>query len=430
MRIVSIGKKNIACGLDWSLFEAKKSAAKFLKKAKAAAFVFNKRVSGDFVVSFIEGGKQQKIPRGDIYAGAILVGQIFKNAVVYQEFDDGGIWVCTIRDGIPLPGFDLVTDDTEEAERIFSESLSYVNDIHIIGTRDDAQFSLLDVLNRADKKALSFAKLDKTVSPVLPVLALIILATSGFFAFEFLMEEEPAPQNYIMPQLPTGESESEKKAQEEAQKREQMLIESFLAEVEKHKHEFLSPGKNPIFLYETWMSTIRQLPLSVRGWVLSQADCFVTHCDFRWVRHDARAIPSAAHDIPGENLQMTADYSIRRIKLPVAEIPDAGQKGDRLSYAKIMDIPSFFAWQKDVVIIVDAPQDIVVSPPPQLTEKVAPVVLGKEGKLTINSKEISRVPHVLRFFDFQNIHIEKMTAHFDTGVITSVGIFGVYRLTE
>src|SRR4051812_21513372 len=111
---------SIAVGIEWTLHdsiaEAKKAAA-----GKRNVLVVRKVISGECVQGVCKApGKSRKLQ-----AGALLLASVAKDVLVYHSLGDGNAWVCAIREGIPLHGFDVVVDE-KSAKSTLAEVMSYV----------------------------------------------------------------------------------------------------------------------------------------------------------------------------------------------------------------------------------------------------------------------------------------------------------------
>lgn len=375
MRILD--KTSIALGVEWTLHESI-TQAKRAVSGKKKILVARKIISGECVQGICEapqkGGKWQ--------AGALLVAAVANDALVYHSLGDGNAWVCAVREGIPLHGFDIVVDE-ETAKMTLAEVMSYVPSADIYGDIPGAKGSLEDLfalLTAKDKRSAQLVVPDSLVTVLLLVLGLLGLAGALFFGFLYYQKFSSMANSAAL-QLKSEEELRKARAE-------------FEAEVAKQREIFWYAA-SPQAQFALWFDVLHKLPLSVNGWVPSSFSCDVNNCQVGWKR-DPLALPSAVGLLPGKG----ADSSFNPARTETKTTFDL-TKLDQIRYGtgpKNIDqyLLDFGPVVPTVIWTMQASRNPITVVPPKDVPGLVPVTLGIEGTWKASTANLAALPALLQ----------------------------------
>lgn len=408
---------SLAVGLEWVLYDSGKEAKSALKGAKGAVYV--RRISGGECVQAV--AKRSDFPKkafGKYRAGALMVASVVPNALVCHQISDDKYWVCAIRDGIPLHGYDSVVNESE-AHALLGEAMSYVQNAEVIGAITGATKTVPEILASIDKKTAKSCGFAESGIPVVPIfLALVLLAGSyvGFVSVTNLIEnarKEKTIAEMIAAQM---RSEEEKRRMLEKAKAD------YRAKVAQARNEFFDTVF-PSQQFRLWSDLVRSLPLSHGGWLVSSVECNQNECNVKWFRKDIRAPLSMGETLPGEVVSATPDEIVRRVPLPKLDTVHSSAYPDLIRF--VNDVPSLAGWLKGTSARIDAQLQTVTLPAP--AEGITAETIGREGSWSI-SGSVEHVATVLGKMDLPGVFI--VTAKFGSfknGVPSNIEVAGKYR---
>ncbi len=127
MRVLN--NSSVAVGIEWTLHESLAQAKKAVA-GKKKILVARKTISGECVQGIcVAAPKAAKLQ-----AGALLAAAVANDVLIYHNLGDGNAWVCAVREGIPLHGFDLVADE-ESAKVTLAGTAGYTARVPVRPTR-------------------------------------------------------------------------------------------------------------------------------------------------------------------------------------------------------------------------------------------------------------------------------------------------------
>lgn len=410
-------KYNIVVGLEWAIFGSEAEAREDLKKSKAAYYA--RRKSG---VDFAQAGvvKGKNIPKGiaKAYSGALVVASALTDAVVCVPIDDERSWICVVRDGLPLPGYDKVVEN-EEVEQIVAEAIGYMSGCEIVGNIRGASRSFDQVFSGVDKKTLRQCRIHASSLPLAPIAVILLIGATGVIGFNYLqnMEREKVEKMKALSLTQDAiKTEAQKKAEIERKRQE------YLALVEKTKAE-LRVTAPLVDQYLAWMRVIDHLPLSVKGWVLNKVNCSPDACLVRWARKDIRAPMSASKLVPGDISSSNENEIVTRIPVQVEKRQDtsAAEKSGVI----LMDMVSRVGWLKGMTMKVVSSAEKIMPPSP-MPEHIQPILVADKWKWSISgSRDLLHLPVILKEIDSAGItSLTSMEAAITRGSIVQVTIDG------
>lgn len=385
-----LNNSSIAVGIEWTLHEslaqAKKTAA-----GKKKILVARKIISGECV----QGVCPAPPKAGRLQAGALLAAAVANDVLVYHSLGGGKAWVCAVREGIPLHGFDVVADE-ESAKVTLAEVMSYVPTADIYGDIPGAKGSLEELLGHLSPKDKKNAELKAPDSPVLVlvligiILLLAIVAVFGLPLFRKMME---GYQTSAMQQRKAEELRLAKMA--------------FDAEVAKERQIFWH-ARSPIQQFELWYGVLRSLPVSVEGWVPGGFTCDLNACQVTWKR-DSRALPSAVVNLPGKGSEQPFNPALREVttsfplkQLEPVQHPQGIVRPDKYLLDLSVNTTPF-------LLVLNPSQSPKTVMPPPTVQGLAPVTIGNEGSWRLTGVNPLLLPQYLGKLELPGVAINTIS---------------------
>lgn len=349
---------SIAVGLEWTLHDTVSEAKKAVA-GKRNILVARKVIFGECV----QGICKTPVKNKKLQAGALLAAAAANDVLIFHSLGDGNVWVCAVREGIPLHGFDVVVDENSAKAKL-SEVMSYIPTAAVYGDLSGAKGSLADLfadLTSADKKAAALAAPDNPVVIVTLVAVIVVLGTAATFMYRYFENRTSDP---IARQMQNNEE----------MRRAKMAFEN---EVKQARQSFWD-ARSPSRQFDVWYEVLRSLPVSVNGWTPSALNCDFADCKVTWKRDD-RALFSAVANLPGTAIAQPFSPSLKEaitsFALPkLVPIHHAG--GVQQTDVYIQDVGVNVMNQYKVVLT--AAQTPVTVTPPAGTQGFEPVTLGQE----------------------------------------------------
>lgn len=407
---------NIAIGIEWELHESLKKAKLSLKGKKKIIFA-RKMVGVDCIQGFVEASQGRR----GLRAGALMVAAAAENALVYHPLGDGQAWVCAVRDGIPLSGFDVVASE-DAARNMLTEAMSYIQGADIYGDVPGAAKSLPELLAAVSKKEASKYLLRSPSGGMVNVLlGLVALTLAGgaviaIQQYEARSAAEKSMMAMAMDQL-RGQQERERRLA--VQRGE---FEAKVAAVRATYWHAVPPAEQ----YAQWWAVYRQIPLSAQGWLPFEVECDVSICRAKWMRKDARALPSAAVTLPGTIEQITENDAITAF--PVPAVTPRPWTTALPAYA-LADLAAWMSAAKGVALSVAAASSPLTVP--SSIEGVPPANLGAEGLWSVTAPQSALVSPVLGKLMLPSVQAASVKfSGIKSGLPGNVEIHGRYRVAQ
>lgn len=434
MRILDLGGLRVAAGLSWALYDSPRDARAALKGKKIAASVL-RNTSGEWVQAAIEEEAAKaagKLPQ-PLYAGAILLALLGKDVIAYHDLGDEAehVWLCAIRDGVPLPGLDAVVP-AAQAQAMLGEALGYIPGATLVGTAAGAAFDLPGGLQRLAKRDLGQAGmrmhgLQKAhlVGAVAAALA-AAAALGGWQYYEHWREQQELAQLQAHMSAQAAAQAAAQQQQLQAKQMRLLLAQQQLEQQAEAARQTFLDGPQPAQQYALWLQALSRLPLSVRGWIVSSAQCDVQQCQVTFGRYDVRAEPSATALLPGSEVSTTSDVAVRAFA--IGQAPQADERLPALTQQALDDWVARLGWIKGASFAVQPASDVLVQPPAD-AEGLQPVVIGREGTWTLKSDDLLQARKVLESLHWRGVVVTSARfAPFKAGAAEQVEITGRYRL--
>lgn len=375
----------IVVGLEWTLYESLAEA----KKAVAGKKILLARriISGECVQGVCKAPHKGK----KLQAGALLAAAAANDVLIYHSLGDGNAWVCAVREGIPLHGFDLVAEE-ESAKVTLAEVMSYVPTADIYGDIPGARGSLDELLAKVPAAARKSAQLSppgsSAVLALLLVVVLLLLAVAvvGFFLLQKSADQAP----------------SLSLKNEEEFRRVKAAFEAKVA-AERRVFWHASPPRQQ---FVRWYDCLRNLPVSSEGWTASVVKCTPEACQVTWKR-EARALYSPQVRLPGHS-GAPFDPALKEAttRFPMVQ-------NEILAYAQgapdtekfLMDVsinPGLFK------LTLNPSRTPITVAPPAGVQGLSPVTLGQEVNWKLEATNPLILPELLSQIELPGVTLNSM----------------------
>ncbi len=299
MRLIEIDGHPLAVGLTWRPLQGLASESREIAAlAKAAGSRTGVVLRfGDMVLA----GLAPKRVRGKHVAGAAWLALACRsheldNIVYVESLSDAESWLCAIRNGAPVPDYDVVCPRHQIAA--------------LLG--DLSQYQAMRVLSSdamlPDSETVSFAALIDGIKPPLMgqvsglrpayVLLAVVVAAAllGGFAWQIHDERTRTQQGWS-----AQAGESERQAHEERGRTEQRERE---ARTEIENRVLSTPSAQA--MVDAWFVTLEAIPESMMGWRRGDIRCTRTECTVAWKRERVGTVDSFVAGAAERNWTVTA----------------------------------------------------------------------------------------------------------------------------
>lgn len=381
---------SIAIGIEWTLHDsiadARKAAA-----GKGKVLAVRKIIAGECVQGVCSAPSKAK----RLQAGALLVAAAANDALVYESLGNGLAWVCAIREGIPLHGFDVVVDENS-AKATLAEVMSYVPAAAVYGNNPGAKCSLDDLLSQlgaADRKAATLSAPSSPVTVIALAAVLVGLGGIALFAYRYFDQQNAGQASSA---IQWQSAEEARRAQE-----------SFNAEVAQARLQFWH-ARSPSRQFALWYDVLRSLPVSANGWTPSTFTCDLAACQVVWKR-DPRALPSAVADLPGGAGQQAFNPALNESTTSfslAAFDPVAHAEGAARIDRYLADVGVNVSQYK---LVLNPSQTAVTIAPPAGVQGVAAQTIGQEGAWRATGGNPLLAPEFLRRIELPGVALNAIS---------------------
>jgi len=442
VRKIEIDGKSVTVGLDWDALKGNGSVAKetrdLIKNNEGVKKGIIIKANGLTVIGMIPPGEKLKAPSAaawlsdanrkfNIAEGKKRDDFEEENWIVVEQVSNEEYWMAVIKDGVPLPGLDVV--DT------FEETLSKIDNLVSIGdfvvhTPDDMirnYFAQQRSTNNGFTSLIANTKYKKSVSQlsgVDPKILLAVLGTviilGGYFAYDtWSTEREQAEALRLQNENQQKASQDSQKAQitYEDQKRE--AVQQAFKQAEGSLNKLLSQPASPA-LMTSWSDLISQVKLSHDGWDITTIQCEVDgntpFCTVNLARGELGINRTLMQDFPTAVINGdTASYVLRGDELP-AQTGDykALNSGDdfKVNVLSDLQILKFGEVKHQVDGSTEVNQNIKLPEPPtgiQQEMNVSPIRMGiAVGAIHIQGKDIWQLKDAGAVLETKAITLQKI----------------------
>lgn len=378
--------KDYALGLMWaSAHDAGEARRESKSRPKAHRVLLP--AGGQFWI-----GLYDEPVKRNTYAAALAVGLVEPNVIVCEQVNDAQTWVCSIVDGLPVVGYDLLVPNDEARDTVAQWTSMFVK-AQFIGDLPGAKSSLVEVLDALAKaiksksksisaKQLAAIRLQRqgiSVGSIATMTAILCIPLAGWFGWQawLKIKASSTARQLSMASAAKHVMNAERAA---AERRER--IEDFRRQVAVKRAELERQGGTPPEpVWRQWNAVRRALPIIAHGYKPMSMSCDTASCKVDWTGAGPFTLPSDKRLLPGvlpnvePTLAATSQFPLTppgttRAPLYAYTAPEA--LWFALASAATVSLPG---------LQVDAMQPVVVSPPPELG--LSPVTIGAVGKLRI-----------------------------------------------
>lgn len=272
MHTTKFGNQVVTLGLDWhSLdgeYELRTAANKIARKEKRSLGVIAK------------SGLAAMVGLADRGAGGVAAAQWLSLAcqksdlILVQPIEEGNFWICAIQSGLPVPTFDLVTDQAGAIEKVrelreLRKAVTVYAPAGMFAGAVEGSFESL-VANCPDKPT-KIGKVTKSAAGPL-LLLVVILAAAGGGYYYVDKKRSIARQRSLIEQ-------AQKDAQDVLGEKRKILEKqkaAYDSALEALNRDIASP--EPRSLVTSWISAIEAVPVAEAGWLLISAECASNSC--------------------------------------------------------------------------------------------------------------------------------------------------------
>ena len=305
---------------------------------------------------------------------------------------------------------------------MLTEAMSYIPGADLFGEVPGAAKTLQELLATVPKKEASKYILRSASSGLIKAsigLAALMLAGGAVMAIQQIEARSSAENSMMAKAMDQLRSQQELDRRTAEQRRD---FEARVATVRATYWHAIPPKEQ----YDRWMAVYRGIPLSAQGWVPFEVECDASTCRVRWMRKDARALPSAAPSLPGAVEKVTENEVVTTF--PVSPAQPLSWNDPLPPYA-LQDLSAWMSSTKGVTLNVMAamsPMNV-----PSSIEGVPPATLGTEGLWSISGSQAALIPMLLGKMTFPGVQAGsiKLTA-IKSGAPGNVEIHGRYRVTQ
>lgn len=411
---------NLILAMQWTLHESAAKARQALPKRNPPFYVRQRHLT-DYAqgVAVDLPGKALKGKALNALSGALAVAVSMRNALVRHQLPDGRVWVCAVREGSPVPGFDRIEVDAKQADLTVDEILSYMPELQSqrVGDEDDAVCTLDQLIKELDKKKRRASQIIFPGQAAGKVIRVVILA--GLMVTTYVMRDwifpdpppppPPAPRPAPKPVAvvpPPAAPVLDDSARDQA--------------IEKARAEFLNAA-SPLEQLNAWRTVIYSLAPSYYGYRPERAQCEPTHCDIAWTKSD-RALPSDTVRLPGKLLDASSGRGARGAPsrgggpsglgaiVTRIDVPPVAVQGHSPQSKPITGfLADFVAMQGQgpASIQVNPAKDLVQINPPSVHPNPGPVVLGQRGSWSISGSNLIYVQARLEQFALPGVTLKR-----------------------
>jgi hypothetical protein len=413
-----INDLSLAVGLEWVLHDSIKEANAALKGKKNALFARHV-AGGECVQAIVSRADLPRKNRDKLRPGALMVAAVAPNALVYYPVTEDLVWVCAVRDGVPLHGFDAVVGESD-AQALLSEAMTYIQGADLFGPLSGSSRDLPDVIGSVDKKTANGIRFVRAGLPIVQILSVVgivgaaIAAYVGYQAMTEKMSQERSITEAIAAQMRSEEDKKRRLAEAQA---------GYHAQIEQLRRSYMD-AVAPADQFKAWMGVLAAQPASLGGWMIASAECDLSFCRIKWFKKDARAIPSMTGQLPGAPEGETLDEVTRAVAVSPGVLVQWGVAAPTSFDPR--DFAARIAWLKGATFSPGASLSPLAPPPP---EGVAAITVGMEGSWTLSGDNARKVALVLDEMGHPGVFAESVRfGSFSGGVPRSIEINGKYRI--
>lgn len=373
--------RQFAVGLEWST-AVSSGEVKRTSKSKPKAFRVVRPVGGTYWLGLYDGPV-----KGAAYSAALAVGQVEPNAVVCEQVSDTHSWLCSVQDGLPTIGYDLLVPNGE-ARALASEWTASFGKSSFVGDLPGAKCtvsSLLDGfeqlvkakgISSKDLAAMRLGRQGISVRSIATMVAMGCVAIALLWGWKYWEKLRTAQLAQKMT-LANAAKSAMNAEQVEADRRRRIAafnnqVAGMRVELENQARTSHAP------LWANWHEIRRRLPVSLAGYAPASMTCTITECTVLWQGSGAFTHPADKRLLPNVIADDEPNLAAKS-KFPVSASATLRPPAPLFGSAQALRLSMVnAAFGRLGGLQVDPMEPVVATPAPDLG--IQPVALGARGK--------------------------------------------------
>jgi hypothetical protein len=373
--------RQFALGVDWATAHDSGEVRR-MSKARARACRVVRPVGGKFWLGLYDAPI-----RGKVFSAALAIGKAEPNAVVAERVSDTHSWLCSIQDGLPVVGYDLLVPN-EEARDLASQWTASFTKSGFIGDLPGAKCqvaSLLDEFEQLvsaksvpskDVAAMRLQKQGVSLSSIAGIVALgcLVIGLYAGWGYWQRLRQSSAAQQMSLSAAAQQAINAEKVAADRKRRTQEFQAQVVAARSELQRAESSSPTP----LWRAWTDVRRSLPISSYGYSPVSLNCGTAECQVEWQGLGTLTQPVDKARLTGviPNLEPTLAATSKFRLQPAAETREPGRKFASPQELRMAIVNAAIVAAPGLV--VDAMTPVTLTPPADLG--LQPVTVGARGR--------------------------------------------------
>jgi|GEM_PF-1932557 len=369
--------QTLAVGLNWAFVEDKSEVKAQLKQSTSGSYVVARGEEG-MLLGLSETDKPAKNGKYG-YAGGLLIGKLLPDAIVYEVLDEQSIWVCAVRGGLPLPGMDKVTDESEALQVVADVRTYAQTPVTLIGSHVEASMTLAALLKQVEPSMLAACKMRKAEDSERGKFYAVLGMAFCLIAWgiwEFMPQQGELDEDFDDEIVHTDGTSTQDHSQRDAaliaEARKKFLLRTDMAE-----------------MTATWADVLSRLPYAIGGYRPALTECRSNQCMMQWNWRALQYERQYLDRLPGERLpSKTPGEYMRQVqtRIPLSQVANRELLG-----VPVQEMDNWaIALSTDVIRAggradIQPPNQAVNINLPPLNSRGQPrsQVIGHEGRVTV-----------------------------------------------
>jgi len=275
----------ISVGLDWYLLPGttseRKEIAELAKKHSANFGVVVTNDKTGFTVLGLSSEKKAGAPSGAAWLAKASAGE---SMVLIEPIQNGKIWLCAVRAGLPVQGLDIVIDESQLHEKL-PEFLETSQDSRIYSTYDNiSDLGYGNISSQSFAELVSNTKQERIARIAGIPTSLMVVAVAGiivsaiWYGTDIYFTQIEYARNLVL-----NENKNQKQIAgsiEAARKTAAKRLEDAQSLIKNAVLKQPSVGN----IIDALFTSVERMPTSTAGWNLVGLDCTTKNCTFSWLR--------------------------------------------------------------------------------------------------------------------------------------------------
>lgn len=443
MQEIKIDGKTLTIGLEWDALKRETSQSKEIKELVknnpgVKHGILLKSTEDEIVIGMIPAGEKIKSPSGAAYLAAANKkenainkknDEPLKDWIVVEMVENDKFWLCVIKNGIPLPGFDFLDDWDGIYSRIVelletSDFDLYVSETNFNTVFDETEYNVYQKgykeLTDKVKYKNNVRLLTGTDPRLLMVIGGVVLVGMGYFAYDYWQtsqqEQEAIERSNRESQQQNADS---LKAQQRYEEQKKEVLKAAFKNAEDSLNGLLSQAR-PTQLINSWVSLLDSIKTSHNGWDISSVECGtgqVATCTISLKRGELGVNKTLVEDFPDAEINGdNANYSLKGNVFSVVvgnykELP--GVKEFKIDVSTDLQLMKYAEVKHAIDASTEITQEVKLPEPPKGFNQemnIEPIKMGvAAGALHLEGVGLWQLKGVADVLKSKTITIQKIT---------------------